>query len=394
MADRQEGSRDRGSTGAFLREVLLTGPVTRKQIAGRIGVTPSLVSRIARRTIDAGLVREFRERPGEGPIRPGGRFRPLTVDGRGGQVLGIVIAPTIQTVALADLGRNVIASTDFQFEPIGDAEGLMRRIAGEFRRLADADLDDRSRLLGGLVMIAGEIDRETGEILDAPFLGWGPFPLGARLAELTNTPMLIRRITPAIGEVETLFGVARGRRNLLVMLCGTGIAAAVFVDGRSIGEHEFPTGAIGTMQVTDENGRESTLDDVAGGVGILRRLLGEPTIPKPLSHVDLDLHDAIERDRSGDPRVAALMAGAGRELARLMAQHARFVRPNLAVISGPLAMSPSYMAAIRMFLAEAITPPLEVAASRVTGPEGGWWSACSLAVYEYLVERPVEFPAS
>ena len=80
----------------------------------------------------------------------------------------------------------------------------------------------------------------------------------------------------------------------------------------------------------------------------------------------------------------------GRALGRLAAQHARFVRPEIVLVSGPLAMSPSYMAGIRVALSESVTPPIEVAASRVTGPEGGNWSARSVAaVYEYLVERPL-----
>lgn len=368
--------------------------MTRNEIADRIGLDPAQVSRIARRLIDRGLVRERRLEPGEVPVGPGGAARPLTVDPRGGQVLGIGIAPTVQTVALADIGRTVMASADFQFEPIGDAEGLVRRLAVEFRRLVATRLGDRSRLLGGLVMITGEVDREAGTVLDAPFLGWGPFPLGPRLAELLNMPMLVRGIAPAIAEVEMMFGVARGRRDLLSMICGLGIATAVFVDGRPIGDSGFSSGAIGTMQIFDEEGRTRTLDGLAGGAGILRRLLGERTTPAPLSHIDLDLHDAIERDRAGDPRVAALMGTAGRELARIMAAHAHFVRPELVLISGPLATSPSYMSAIRMFLAEAMTPPIEVAASRIVGAEGGWWASCSLAVHEYLMDRPVDLPGS
>ena len=96
--------------------------------------------------------------------------------------------------------------------------------------------------------------------------------------------------------------------------------------------------------------------------------------------------EVIDEDRGP----AAPMTGAGRAPGRLAAQHARFVRPESVRVSGPLAMSPSCMAGIRVVLSEAVTPPIEVAASRVTGPEGGNWTTCSMAVYEYLVERPVE----
>ena len=96
--------------------------------------------------------------------------------------------------------------------------------------------------------------------------------------------------------------------------------------------------------------------------------------------------EVIDEDRGP----AAPMIGAGRAPGRLAAQHARFVRPESVLVSGPLAMSPSYMAGIRIALSESLTPPIEVAASRVTGAEGGMWSTCSMAVYEFLVERPLD----
>ena len=392
MARVAQPGRDRGreSESAFLREVVLRGPVSRSEIAARIGLDPAQVSRIARRMIDFRLVRERPEAPDEGPVRPGGRSRPLTVDPRGGQVLGIVIAPTVQTVALADIGRNVIDSADFQFEPVADAEGLVLRLAEQCRRLIGTHSPDPGRLLGGFVMVTAELNPETGDIWEAPYLGWGAFPLRARLEALLDVPMEVRMVAATIGRAEVLFGAARGRSDVLAMLCGVGIGAAVLIDGRYVGPTRFPGGPIGRMTVLAEDGAAVIVDDAAGGIGILRRLLGERSDPAPLSHIDLDLHDAIERDRAGDPRVAALMTGAGRALGRLAAQHARFVRPEIVLVSGPLAMSPSYIAGIRVALSETVTPPIEVAASRVTGAEGGNWSACSMAVYEYLVERPLD----
>ncbi len=388
--------RDRSGSGqspdnvtAFLREILLTGPVPRREIAARLGLTVSTASRAVRALIDDGLVLEGRETPDEGPVRPGRRVRPLSLDPEGGQVIGITIAPTVQIVALADIARNVIDSAEFNFEPVGDADGLVQRLAEECRRMIGAHLPDRGRLLGGLVMVTGDVDRAMGSIRRASYMGWDSFPLRARFSELLNLPILVRPLTPTIGRAEMLFGAARGRRNVLVMLCGIAVGAALLVEDRVVGEGGFPVGDIGTMTVTGADGRAAKLDELAGGIGILRRLLGERP-SGPLSHMDLDLHDAIERDRTGDPRVAALMADAGLEVGRLVALHGRIVRPELVLIAGPLAMSPSYMGAIRDALSEGLEPPMEVSASRVLGPEGGIWASCAAAVYEYLIERSRE----
>lgn len=382
----------RGSQKAALREILLNGPVTRTQIVPRIGMHPGSISGVVRPLIDAGLVQERMEKPGEHRVRPGRRFQPMTIDPRGGQVLGIAITPVFQTVALADIGRNIIAATDFVVEPIEDSDKVIRRVAQESRRLIGNHMEDRSRLLGGLLMVTAVVDPVQGNITHCPYLGWGPVPIRAQLAELLNLPLQVRMLTNALIQAEILFGVARGRRNVLGLLCGAGIAAAVVIDGRIVGDSGFPTGGIGMMTVTGEDGTAGTLDDHASGLGVLRRLHGGGARPDrvSLAAVSGSLDEAIRRDRSGDPPVAAQMARAGRELGRLVVQHGHFVRPEMVLIAGPLALAPSYMAGILEMVEEGLNAGVEVAASRATGVEGGWWSSCSMAAYEYLIEQPLD----
>ena len=144
------------------------------------------------------------------------------------------------------------------------------------------------------------------------------------------------------------------------------------------------------MTVIGEDGVAARLDDLAGGLGILRRLHGESETAAPYSHIDTALHRAIERDREGDPQARAAMASAGRELGRLVVQHGHFVAPELVLIAGSLAGAPDYMAAIQECVDESAVPQMEIAASSVTGAAGGWWASCSMAVYEYLVEQPLD----
>ena len=375
----------------ILREILLTEPVTRNEIAARLDLNPATVSRIVRSLIDAGLVREHAQQPGERPIRPGRRLQPLSIDPLGGQVLAIAILPTIQLVTLADLGRNVIASAEFAIEPIEDAERSVRRVAEDYRRLIGAHLRDRSRLFGCLLLIAADLEPATGSIRQAPYLAWDGFPLRARMSELLNLPMQVGVWVPAVGRAEVLFGAARGRHNPLVLMCGAEIGAALLVDGRSVGDTSFPSGAMGRMTVTGEDGTVGILDELAGGVGIVRRLHGDRAAAQPLWRVELSLRDAVEGDRRGEPRIGAIMANAGRELGRLVAQQSHFVRPDVVLIAGGLALAPSYMAAFRRALGEDRQSGIEVIASRVTDPEGGRWACCSLAVYEFLIERPLDF---
>ena len=375
---------------AVLREVLLNGQATRKAIATRLGLHQTTVSRIARFLIDTELVQERPWVPGEGTRGPGRPSSALEINPQGGQILGICIAPTVQTVALADISQDLVGTSQFAFEPINDADALIRRVALECRRLIGAHLPDRNRLLGGSLLITAEVDPVLESVQTAPYLGWGHFPVRTRLAELLNLPLSVRRLAPAIGKVEGLFGVARGRNNLLVMLCGMGIGAAVLADGQPVGDQSFPTGSVGTMRVAGADGAFATLDELASGVAVLRSIHRRRSVHGPLSQIDRSLHEAIERDCAGDSRVTVHLRSAGSELGRFIGQQGQFVRSEIVLIAGPLANSPSYMAGVRDTLAEEMELPVPVTASRVTGPEGGWWMSCAAAVYEHLIERPGE----
>lgn len=378
---------------AVLREIVLSGPVSRAAIASRIGLTFAAVSRIARPLIDSGLVRELPGQRSGGRPRPGRRVMPLDIDPTGGQVLGVGIASSFTTITLADIRRGFIAATELELETLDDADAVIRLVARESRRLIGAHLDDRSRLLGGLLMVAGRVDPLRGDVLGLPYPGWGSFPLRARFADFLDLPMTVRPMTDTCARAEALFGETKGRSNVVTLLCGLTVSAALILDGRLVERNRFPAGSLGDMRVTGEDGIEGSLNQLAGGLGVLQRLHGYETIPAHVPRPDMGrvLRETIEQDRAADPAVAALMARAGRELGRIMVQYSHLVMPEAIVIAGPLAMSPSYVAATSDTVAEGKLPgPTEVVASAITGPVKDRSASCEMAVWEYLVERPLD----
>ena len=373
---------------AVLREILLSEPVTRKEIASRLGLTDATASRQASLLIDAGLVKETMAGPGDGPARRGPQPRPLSIDPSGGQVLGIGVAHTVQVVTLSDIGRNPIASSELHLEPVQDADRVVRELAKESRRLIGAHIQDRSRLLGGFLMISGTVHPTTGDILQAPYLGWESFPIRARFADLLNLPMKVRMLTETIARAESLFGEARDRGNVLALLCGIGIGAAVLVDGNPAGGGNVGTGSIGTTTVTGEDGVSRTLDEVAAGAAILHAIHGGGIARDPPWQLDLVLAEAVGRDRAGDRQVAAIMNRAGRELGRVVAQYMNFLPPEMVLVGGPLAMAPNYIGGLRETVAETVRAPVDIRTSGVVDPESAMWTLCSMAVYEHLLAPP------
>ena len=238
-------------------------------------------------------------------------------------------------------------------------------------------------------MVSASVDPASGGVAAAPYLGWGPYPLGARLADALDLPVVVRSMAATIARSEALFGAARGRSSVLTLLCGLGTGAALILDGRLVEGGRLSAGGIGWMEMTGEDGASATLDDLASGQGILRRLRGERARPgaAPAPGMSQALLEAIERDGGGDPAVSALMSSAGRELGRAAVRLAPLTPPELVLIAGPLSMSRSYLDAARDAVSEETAAPgTEVLASGVTGPVSGQSASCAMAIYEHLVE--------
>ena len=387
----------RSNRRAVLEELVLHGPLARAEIAARVGLTVPSVWRIARGLLDSGLVRESAP-GGNGAGVRAARGRPATyldIAADAGLVLGIGIGPTIQTVTLSDLKNRVIAASELKLERLDAPDLVIRRVAGACRRLIEGHVPDRRRVLGCYLMITGTVDPAAGRVLRSRYLGWQEVALGERLEALLGLPVKVETMPVAVALAETRFGAARGCRDALVLLCALGLGAGLVVNGHPVAGRGHTAGAIGLVPVAGEDGDMTTLDRIAGGYGIVRRLNGGSLSSMPSNAQAEALLSAIGRDRDGDPAMAALMAGTGRALGRAAAQYALLLAPEVVVVAGPLSLSPRYVEAARSALHEGVgSGAIDVAASAITGPVDGLSATCGLAICEYLFERAPDLDGS
>ena len=379
---------------AVLREIVLSAPLSRTEIAHRLGLTAATVSRITRQLIDAGWVRELHVDQHDSQAGPGRSTMYLDVNPKGGYVLGIGIGLTIQTVTLTDLKNQTIEGTDLQISTLDDPEFVINVLAKEGLRLINAHVQDRRHLLGGFTMVSGLVDPIQGIVRHSPYLRWENVPLRSKLVDLLGIPMTINSLSNSIALFEARFGTARGRENVLVTTCGIGIGTGVILNGRLVAGHNFNAGMVGIMEIPAKDGF-TTLDRVAGGQAVLQHLHGYDVERSGLSgdRMATDLFNAIKRDQRGYPDIVPLMNETGYALGLITIQAVRFIAPEVFVIAGPLAMSPSYMAGVKMAFTERLnTIPVEVTASNVTGPVSDQSATCGLAICEYLYEKPQPSP--
>src|SRR2546421_126644 len=151
----------------------------------------------------------------------------------------------MELVAAIDLGGTsikaaLVAST---LQPVHTLGVPTRRIGDVVDVEQLAELVDtltehaaniNSRVAGVGVVTPGIVDSDLGVVRFGANLGWRDLPLRDRLVERTKLPMRIGHDVRAGGLAEFTVGAAVGVRNAIFMPVGTGIAAALMVDGHEL----------------------------------------------------------------------------------------------------------------------------------------------------------------
>ena len=166
----------------------------------------------------------------------------------------------------------------------------------------------------------------------------------------------LARICPArilndveAAALEELHDLPAGETAAVVM-AGTGIGAAFVVDGRLFRGARGWAGELGYIPVAGPE-RVSTLDELASGAGLLRRLGG-------------DAAEVLGRAAAGEPAVVAALRAAGEALGLGLATVINLLNPSLLALGGGAPELPGYLEAARQ------------AAERQSLPE--LWRACEV----------------
>ncbi len=164
--------------------------------------------------------------------------------------------------------------------------------------------------------------------------GWTRMPAAAMLSERMQLPVVVDSDRNAFVTGETWQGSAKGCRDVVFLMVGTGIGAGIISGGRLIRGHGELSGCAGWMAVRDRflRGYETVgcLEFHAAGPGIARaaeRIFHKPTTAR----------EVVRRARAGDPGAQQVIAGAGHHLGLALANLVDILNPQMIVIGGGVA---------------------------------------------------------
>ncbi len=184
------------------------------------------------------------------------------------------------------------------------------------------------------VVLPGLVDDASGTGVWAENIGWRDVPFARLLRERIAVPVAVGHDVRAWGLAETRHGAGRGFSNVAVVPLGTGIAAALMVDGRPLVGRGF-AGEIGHLRVTSDEpcvcGGTGCLEAVASAAGIVRQY--NRVAARPVTGA-VEVADAVRR---GDPDASRVWAIAVDRLAEGLAALVSVVAPQALVLGGGLA---------------------------------------------------------
>jgi predicted NBD/HSP70 family sugar kinase len=342
----------RANRASLLTDLFHGGRQSRQQLGETTALSQASVSNLIGEMIDEGLVEEA------GLVgSDGGRPRALLRVAPGyGYVVGADVGETRVLVELYDLAMSRLGVAQYALGTDGAAPEKVatRLLDGLDAVIAEAGVAE-SEVLGFGVGVAGVVDQTGDPIVYSQTTGWDGVPLGAMLRENTDVPVFVENGAKTLGQAEMWFGAGRGARHAVIVMVGTGVGAAVVMDGH---------GYRGANSNAGEWGHTTLVYDGdlcrCGARGCLEAYIGQETVSRKLAEATGRRYDQaimtrmLAADGTIDDAAAAVFAQTVGYLGAGIAGLVNLFSPERIVLGGPAGLA----------LGERFLPDIRAAASR------------------------------
>lgn len=339
-----------------LRLIRASGLLTRGELASRLDISPSLVSKIVTGLIERGLLEErTAAEPANG--RPAVR---LAIRPTAGYFIGIDIGSPYQTAVVTNLAGDVVAgirepSPNWDFSPACQEELTLRIL-----KKAGITPDQVLGYGGGLRHIVdgvnGVVYRYTNPYSQTDTAGH-PLnePVRDELVRRLSFPhIIVDDVVRALGVAEARYGLGVGVDNFVYLLSDTGIGLAIMHNGMPYIGASHIAGEIAHVPVGDPaqvcNCGNSGCTGLFAGVGYVlvkvHQLLADSMVRSSLrGKQELTIEDVVEAGERGDKLAIQALAEAGGYMGMAMAVVLNMYGPRMTVAGGCLMKSSIYRSA-------------------------------------------------
>ena len=338
------------------------GAFTRAELIHETGLSAPTVGSVTSHLIQQGVLRDLGTAPSRGGRRPG----LMEFNSHHGFVAGMDLGPTRTRLGVADMRGEQLAmrivNTPIHVSPAA----MMSTLTAELDSLMREAFVPRERLLALVVGIPGPVDLSTGSVVYAPNLdGWDKVPLRTMLhAQFGGGAIIIENDVNLALLGEHWLGAARGHGTCAFMFVGTGIGAAILIDGVLHHGHHYMAGEIGAIVTAPEHvgadfGSRGCLETFAGIAALRRRW-----DPEQSQAPDRWFAELMAAHGRGEPAAVRAVEETATLVGMATAQLGAVVDPSVIILGGSMFAEHSPLVdAVRNVVRKIARTPFEVQVS-------------------------------
>jgi predicted NBD/HSP70 family sugar kinase len=310
------------SARAVALAVLRFGPLSRAELARRLGLSTASLTRLTRPMIDRGLLIE----QAASPSRAGRPSLPLEIATDWARFIGIKITVDTIYAVVCDLGGGVL---DRRERPVDSPEvsavtAILVEMAEELRA------EHKGVAAVGIALGGTVLDHRL--VREVTLLGWEDVDLADQLQTRLELPISVDNDVRALTQAEHWFGAGRGCSSLVVITVGLGVGCGIIVHDQLLHGAHGPSARIDHWPLDPDGPRchrgHHGCADATLTTGAISSQASE-RLGRPVS-----LEQCIGLAAAGDPTAISIIEHAADLLGLLVARVADVIGPERILLTG------------------------------------------------------------
>lgn len=222
------------------------GPITRKEIAERLGVTLPTVTTTIKQLLEDGVLLETELTEAE--VSLGRKAMAVNIDQTHSYVMGVEWGPFGVISCITDLRGNIIARRKSLPEETSRDYEVCLQLTGQFaKELLEMAGISRAQVIGAGFTTPGMVSPVSGVLVQSSMDGvdWHEKPVREDLEARLGMPVCVENHVKARAIGQDLFQRKKRPGVYLYYFAQMGISCCVMVDGEPFGKGRYGTGDIG-----------------------------------------------------------------------------------------------------------------------------------------------------
>ena len=259
-------------------------------------------------------------------------------------VIGIDLGATKIALGLIDPGDRIVARRRIPTDGDAGPQVVVGRTAQAVTELA-GELPAGERVAAVGICTPGPVDHQSGTLIDPPNLqGLHNTPLRQMLSDRLGLPVSLEHDAKAAALGEFHYGAGRGEQSMVYIVVGTGVGAAIIIDGRLYRGLHNSAGEVGHITLDRDGelcpcGSSGCVETYVAGPWLARRYTRglEQEGREPESPLRITGETVARLAQEGDPLAVRVLAQAGEALGVAVASLAMVLDVDLFVIGSSVA---------------------------------------------------------